>query len=112
MKRVFKVEYNENEDFEVTVGFICKYCRGIFLSSKHRCRYNPRFKGCYSCKNKQGIMEAATENEPDIFIGLDEDEKEFIIGKNIICKKGINPTLDDVRLNGWDYQCTEWESDQ
>ena len=29
MKRVFKVEYNENEDFEVTVGFICKYCRGI-----------------------------------------------------------------------------------
>ena len=112
MKRILKIEYIENEDFKVVAGFVCKFCREIFLSSRHRCRYNPRYKGCYSCRHKQGTMDSVIEKEPDIFIGLDEEEKEFMTGKSIICKKGINPLLDDVRSNGWNFQCTEWESDQ
>ncbi len=112
MKRVIKIEYIENEDFEIVAGYICKYCREIFLSSKHRCRYNPRYKGCYTCKNKQGTMNVTVEDDPDIFFDLDEDEKELITKKTIICRKGINPSLENVRSNGWDFQCTQWESDQ
>lgn len=111
MKRVIKIEYTENKDFEVVVGYICKYCNEIFLSTKHRCRYNPRYKGCYTCRNNEGLTDTDAEEESVFSLNLDENDKELINKKVIKCRKGINPSLDSVSSNGWDYRCTDWEDE-
>lgn len=110
MKRIIRIEYTENENFEVVVAYVCKYCREVFLSTRHRCRYNPSYKGCFTCKNKEGLKDVVVVEEPISFLDLDEDD--LIAPKKIICRKGINPSLDCVRSNGWNYQCTSWENDQ
>ena len=69
------------------IRYQCQYCGKDFRTNdRHCCKYNPKFKNCYTCKHNHGFKEHDYSD-----YGIDgayyEDRNVFVD-----CAKGIEPT--------------------
>lgn len=47
------------------VAFECKYCKKVFKTVRHHCKYDPEKKNCFSCEHYTGTL----DREPSEYHG-------------------------------------------
>lgn len=76
----------------------CSFCHKDFKTpNKHKCKFDPVLKNCFTCENFE-------EWELNFDTGYGGDEWD------VICAKGNEYTLADVKQDGYNLQCEEWEA--
>ena len=79
----------------------CSFCLDIFkTNNKHKCKYNPKFKNCFSCRECNGF-------EEDIYSG-----DEFNMAYRDVTPKCIYSKSDNLQTMSrkkWDVQCPQWK---
>lgn len=79
----------------------CNYCGRIFKTdNRHKCKFLPELRNCYSCKHCIGI-ECYDHNNGDA--ALDEDFK-----KKVICECGIDINLRKLSQIRYALNCNSW----
>jgi len=73
----------------------CQYCQQIFKTkNRHKCKYDPVMKNCYSCEFNQGFIAEKCEDDS---LGKHYSyggfcncgDREFILTIEVNCSKGI-----------------------
>ena len=54
----------------------CEYCKKLFKTpDKHKCKYNPEFRNCFSCKRNKGFEEEHEYNgQTSIYLVCDSED--------------------------------------
>lgn len=39
---------------KLDVAYECEYCKKLFKTDRHRCKFNPNLKNCFTCSNFDG----------------------------------------------------------
>lgn len=75
----------------------CEYCKKYFKTpDKHRCKYDPKFKNCFSCKHNKGF-------DSD-YINSEYTKEVFPI-----CDKGWEWGMGEIITMKYDLQCEDHE---
>lgn len=78
----------------------CEFCKKDFKTpDKHKCKFDPKLKNCFTCKH---FVEWETN-----FGG---DDYSFGLEWDLNCVKELEYTLADVKQDGYNLQCKEWEA--
>ncbi|MCR5755490.1 MAG: hypothetical protein K6G30_11865 [Acetatifactor sp.] len=77
------------EDFEEITMYKCRYCEKVFYTNKrHKCKFNPLNKTCFSCTFCKGVTEEGV----------------------IECDQGNEISLEELsRQYHWKLDCHKWE---
>lgn len=82
----------------------CQFCKKDFKTpDKHRCKFNPELRNCFTCNHLKGWLESEEYNdygwgskqEPN-FPDCAADEGEFW-------------DIEQIKLANYNMQCSEWE---
>lgn len=75
------------------VAFKCEYCKKVFKTRRHDCKFDPDKKNCFSCEHYTGTLEREPPEHDEMF-GLTS------------CKiDGEVMWLDDLIQIGYNMQC-------
>lgn len=101
----------ENQFDEVT-RYVCRFCRREFKTiSRHRCKFNPSFRNCFSCKKCTGIHWITVHGER---ITEQEAKEMGFVG----CSKVFSCAIDaeqklrsfaELSAQNWKAGCSMWE---
>ena len=104
-----------SDHFRKITRYECIWCGSIFKTdNKHRCKFNPDYRNCYSCRYCDGIesMEstysvpfAAHENASAVLKNIVDTETL----KKIACRKGHAVYTRDIALKKNEYMCPDHE---
>ena len=104
-----------SDHFRKISRYECIWCGSIFKTdNKHRCKFNPDYRNCYSCRYCDGIesMEstysvpfAAHENASAVLKNIVDTETL----KKIACRKGHAVYTRDIALKKNEYMCPDHE---
>lgn len=47
---------------KLDVAYECEYCKKLFKTDRHRCKFNPTLKNCFTCFNFDGWDEYEYDN--------------------------------------------------
>lgn len=85
---------------KLDVAYECEYCKKLFKTDKHKCKFNPNLKNCFTCEHFDG-WEHETEYEdgiqtPPYPICMSESEEGYDYDIRIIKNMNYN-----IQCNGW-----------
>lgn len=101
-------------DFKGLKMYQCNYCSKVFYTtSRHRCKFKPEFRNCFSCMNCSGVIEKVQEFAADEeYFPFGEEEKDGEIktytDKYTKCKCGDEQNIADLAKNKWKLNCPQW----
>lgn len=80
----------------------CEYCHKLFKTpNKHKCKFEPSLKNCFTCKN---------------FIAWEEDNTLIDVGIRqvtappiVCCSKELEWSIEEIKEVNYNMQCQEWE---
>ncbi|WP_343348608.1 hypothetical protein [Terrisporobacter petrolearius] len=77
----------------------CEFCKKLFRTpNKHNCKFNPKLKNCFTCKN----FKSWSETEYDYRFGYEAPYPD--------CKVGCdNWDIDEIKNVNYNMQCEKWE---
>jgi len=84
------------------IRYECEYCGNYFATpDRHKCKYNPALKNCFSCKHLKGWLES--DEGIDVGIGVIQAPNypncaADMFGWNIKVIKSLH----------YDMQCSRW----
>lgn len=86
---------------EQVIRYKCPYCGKEFkTANRHKCKYNPEFKNCYTCDNNKGFyLETIekyhaeyTEERDEVFVDCEFEMFEdpvYKMGKDMQCESYV-----------------------
>ena len=84
----------------------CSFCLDIFkTNNKHKCKYNPKFKNCFSCNEFKGF-------EEDIYSGDEFNMPYRDVTPKCIYRELAPFGMDNLQTMSrkkWDVQCPQWK---
>lgn len=93
--------------FEEIKMYRCKYCGKEFhTDSRHRCKFNPEYHNCFSCKHCIEIEDRTKKINTNQSI---EDYFDPEISKRVVCQCGFYHTLLELSRKRWGLNCRSWE---
>lgn len=102
-------------DFKELKMYQCTYCGKVFYTTnRHRCKFKPEFRNCFSCMNCSGVIEKVREIAVDEeYFPFGEEEKDSEIKtytyKYTECKCGDGQNIADLAKNKWKLNCPQWK---
>lgn len=84
----------------------CQHCKKLFrTATRHKCKFNPKLRNCFSCKHHGGWAGWAVEAD------LSTREIELGFGHNIpICKVDMDGwDIENIKSVDYNMQCKAWE---
>ena len=99
----------KDSNFEKIEMFRCKYCRKLFFSdSRHKCKFNPDFQNCFSCRNCAGIEEYQTNNQEKDYMDIVTKNLDLSPRKKVVCRCGKDQSLLSLSQLKWNLKCKSW----
>lgn len=96
----FEGENYMDKHFTEIKMYQCNYCGKVFFTNRrHKCKYNPFCKNCFSCKHCVSIEVCNLENENAL-----GDTCEKVID----CENGIYVKVQDLSRKRWNLNCESW----
>ncbi|MCR4952361.1 MAG: hypothetical protein K6A40_13695 [Solobacterium sp.] len=104
------------DNFKQVIRFQCTWCGKEFRTEKHRCKFNPDYRNCFSCRHCTGIEKVDTEyalpyarfqalvNDPDF---TQKVETNYL--KKIGCQEAHDLYTKDIFEKKMDLQCPDYE---
>lgn len=83
-------------EYETLTRYKCKWCKKIFATTRHNCKFSPSKGNCMSCKHCIGFERAR---------GGEEIEEPACF----ICEVNDYKDVDDLYLNNWQADCDDYE---
>lgn len=76
------------------IRFECEFCEKLFKTpDRHKCKYDPKFKNCYSCGHNEGWDE-----------NRDDEDYRHSGSIDVICKHGEHDAQELSNIK-YDLQC-------
>lgn len=112
MSRKGRTAENHFDSFDEVTRYVCRYCRREFKTTlRHRCKFNPSFRNCFSCMHCTDIHWIADSGE----VLTEQEAKDMgYIGcsKVFSCARCIDEKLHSVTelsAQNWEAGCPMWE---
>lgn len=81
------------------MAYECEYCKKLFKTDRHRCKFNPALKNCFTCFNFDGWNKCEYDN--GVYI-----ETLFYP----ICEYyGDSYDLEIIKRMNYNMQCDKWK---
>jgi len=100
----------EEADFNKIQMYECVWCRKAFKSMRHKCKFNPKLKNCFSCKHCTGFDEFEGQRA-DPQTGWDWEippYRYFECDLEEATDKEY-PNFDALYSHNWEGNCPYWE---
>lgn len=95
------------ESMKQVTRYQCQYCKKDFRTpDKHYCKFNPKLKNCFTCKNLKGWEEGEIEEIHTHWGGVDSRK----MPNTPDCAKGCDGwDIEQIKGDSYDMQCSQWE---
>lgn len=100
----------KRDDFIEMRAYRCCYCRELFLTQRHKCRYNPGYRSCYTCEHRRGTCIKNMKIQEDYPFMYDVND-EYVTEKRrfVVCSAGVRDVdIESLRKKRWNLQCKNW----
>lgn len=104
---------NQSADFETVTRYVCRFCSREFKTpTRHQCKYNPKFKNCFSCANSTEIH--WIDDTGRVIAEQEAAELNFIgCNKVFSCTCGGDEKMRSItKLSArqWNSDCRMWQT--
>ena len=85
----------------------CEYCKKLFKTpNRHKCKYNPEMKSCFSCKHNKGFYEETIER---YYSTHTEEYKTIFVDCELeMCDESVGDTPRNMQCNYYEYCGGKW----
>lgn len=111
-----KLSKEESVNFEAVVRYRCRWCgrEGLKTPYRHKCKFNPEYKNCFSCRHCKGVEFIRISDGKRI---TEKEAQIFECEKRMSCEKSSDPewkenirTLWKLSLyRKWKAMCPEYQ---
>lgn len=110
-----KLTIEERINFDAVVRYRCRWCgkEGLKTPYRHKCKFNPEYKNCFSCRHCKGVEFIRISDGEQI---TEKEAQASGCEKRMICEKSCDPdgkenirTLWKMSLyRKWKVMCPEY----
>lgn len=101
----------DGDNFKELKMYQCKWCGGIFHTTRHKCKFNPEYKNCLSCKHCIGFDDFKGQASDWRATGYQweiEPYKIFLCDIDGMCDEP-NVDLAELAMHSWKGFCDYYE---